>query len=192
MLLALCEGNPSFPGGFPSQRPVTRSFDISFDLCLTKRQSLICKVSFDNLMIILVQKGNHFHYFYEIKPGWLWRMTSRDPFTPCERKWFLWRHDANHQKWNTRHCEYQICHLTVNRVYFTLECRINSSMLDRYLSHGVQQRSNTHEIDNFLCWAIGFSHQSGQCKRWHSWPVPHIEDTQHGTGIFGFISNQTM
>ena len=27
-LLALCEGNPSVTGGFPSQRPVTRSFDV--------------------------------------------------------------------------------------------------------------------------------------------------------------------
>ena len=28
-LLALCEGNPPVTDGFPSQRPVTRSFDIS-------------------------------------------------------------------------------------------------------------------------------------------------------------------
>ena len=28
-LLALCEGNPPVTGGFPSQRPVTRSFDLS-------------------------------------------------------------------------------------------------------------------------------------------------------------------
>ena len=28
-LLALCEGNPPVTGGFPSQRPVTRSFDFS-------------------------------------------------------------------------------------------------------------------------------------------------------------------
>ena len=31
-LLALCEGNPPVTGGFPSQRPVTRSFDVLFDL----------------------------------------------------------------------------------------------------------------------------------------------------------------
>ena len=35
-LLALCEGNLPVTGGFPSQRPVTRSFDIFFDLCLNK------------------------------------------------------------------------------------------------------------------------------------------------------------
>ena len=36
-LLALCEGNPPVTGGFPSQRPVTRSFEIFFDLRLNKR-----------------------------------------------------------------------------------------------------------------------------------------------------------
>ena len=38
-LLAVCEGNPPFHGGFPSQRPVTRSFYIFFDLRLNKRLS---------------------------------------------------------------------------------------------------------------------------------------------------------
>ena len=31
-LLAICEGNPPVTSGFPSQRPVTRSFDVFFDL----------------------------------------------------------------------------------------------------------------------------------------------------------------
>ena len=35
-LPALCEGNPSVTRGFPSQRPVTRSFDVFFDLHLNK------------------------------------------------------------------------------------------------------------------------------------------------------------
>ena len=38
-LLVLCEGNPPITGGFPSQRPVARSFDIFFDLRLNKRLS---------------------------------------------------------------------------------------------------------------------------------------------------------
>ena len=33
-LLALCVGNSPVPGEFPTQRPVTRSFDVSFDLRL--------------------------------------------------------------------------------------------------------------------------------------------------------------
>ena len=36
-LLAICAGNSPFPGEFPSQRPVTRSFDVFFDLRLNKR-----------------------------------------------------------------------------------------------------------------------------------------------------------
>ena len=34
--LALCAGNSPFTGEFPSQRPVTQSFDVFFDLRLTK------------------------------------------------------------------------------------------------------------------------------------------------------------
>ena len=30
--LAFCEGNPPVTGGIPSQRPVTQSFDVFFDL----------------------------------------------------------------------------------------------------------------------------------------------------------------
>ena len=35
-LLAFCEGNPSVTDGFPSERPVTRSLDIFFDMRLNK------------------------------------------------------------------------------------------------------------------------------------------------------------
>ena len=38
-LLALCEGNSLTTSEFPSQRPVTQSFDVFFDLCLNKRLS---------------------------------------------------------------------------------------------------------------------------------------------------------
>ena len=37
--LAICEGNSLVPGEFPAQRPVTRSFDVFFDLRLNKRLS---------------------------------------------------------------------------------------------------------------------------------------------------------
>ena len=36
-LLAFCEENPSITGGFPSQRPMTRSFDVFADRRLNKR-----------------------------------------------------------------------------------------------------------------------------------------------------------
>ena len=39
-LLALCAGNSPVPGEFLSQRPVTRSFDVFFDLSLNKQLSI--------------------------------------------------------------------------------------------------------------------------------------------------------
>ena len=38
-LLAICAGNSPATGEFPAQRPVTRSFDVFFDLRLNKRLS---------------------------------------------------------------------------------------------------------------------------------------------------------
>ena len=38
-LLAICAGNSPVPGEFPAQRPVTRNFDVFFDLRLNKRLS---------------------------------------------------------------------------------------------------------------------------------------------------------
>ena len=38
-LLAICAGNSPGTGEFPVQRPVTRSFDVFFDLRLNKRLS---------------------------------------------------------------------------------------------------------------------------------------------------------
>ena len=35
--LAICTWNSTVPGEFPAQRPVTRSFDVFFDLRLNKR-----------------------------------------------------------------------------------------------------------------------------------------------------------
>ena len=36
-LLAICAGISPSSGEFPAQRPVTRSFDVFYDLCLDKR-----------------------------------------------------------------------------------------------------------------------------------------------------------
>ena len=38
-LLAICAGNSSVPGEFPTQRSVTRSFDVFFDRRLNKQLS---------------------------------------------------------------------------------------------------------------------------------------------------------
>ena len=44
-LLALCEGNPPVTGGFPSQRPVTRSFDVFFICAWINRYQPLSKQS---------------------------------------------------------------------------------------------------------------------------------------------------
>ena len=36
-LLAICVGNSPVTGEFPTQRPVTQTFDVFFDLCMNKR-----------------------------------------------------------------------------------------------------------------------------------------------------------
>ena len=52
-LLALCEGIPPVTGGFPSQRPVTQSFDVFFDLRLNKRLSKLNNTN-DNISWIWI------------------------------------------------------------------------------------------------------------------------------------------
>ena len=42
-LLAICAGNSPVPGEFPAQMPVTRGFDVCFDLRPNKRLSKQCK-----------------------------------------------------------------------------------------------------------------------------------------------------
>ena len=39
VLLAICAGNSPVPGEFPTQSPVTRSFDVFFDLRVKNRKA---------------------------------------------------------------------------------------------------------------------------------------------------------
>ena len=50
ILLAFWDGNPTVPGGFPSQRPATRGFDVFFDLCLNKQ---LGKNHFDVIVMVV-------------------------------------------------------------------------------------------------------------------------------------------
>ena len=54
-LLDLCEGNPPVTGGFPSQRPVTQSFDVFCDLRRKKtvEQTIETPVIWDSIALIL-------------------------------------------------------------------------------------------------------------------------------------------
>ena len=44
-LLAICAKNSPVTGEFPSQRPVTRSFDVFFDMRLNMRHKMAGRIS---------------------------------------------------------------------------------------------------------------------------------------------------
>ena len=54
-LLTLCTGNSPVTGEFPSQRPVTRSFDVFFDLRLEQKveQTIARLVIWDAIALIM-------------------------------------------------------------------------------------------------------------------------------------------
>ena len=57
-LLTICAGNSLVTGEFPSQRPVTRSFDIFFDLCLKQivEQTMETPVIWDASALIMTSE----------------------------------------------------------------------------------------------------------------------------------------
>ena len=79
-LLAICAGNSPVPGEFPTQRPVTRSFDVYFDLRLNKR---LCKQSwgwwFETLLCPLWRHSNELEgssWNYTRYLNWILRLRN--------------------------------------------------------------------------------------------------------------------
>ena len=70
--LAICAGNSPVPGEFPAQRPVTRSFDVFFDLRLNK---WLCKQSwgwwFETLSCPLWRHCNGVPLYDIRHPNWV-------------------------------------------------------------------------------------------------------------------------
>ena len=52
-LLAICAGNSPVTGEFPTQRPVTRSFDIFLDLRMNKPLTIMRLVNLDAIELIM-------------------------------------------------------------------------------------------------------------------------------------------
>ena len=69
-LLAICAGNSLVTGEFPSQRPVTQSFDVFFDVCPNKRLS-----------------KQSYGLWFEMPSGSLWRHCNE--FICCKFWWFF-------------------------------------------------------------------------------------------------------
>ena len=67
-LLAICAGNSPVTGEFPTQRPVTRSFDVFFDLRLFKRLS-----------------KQWWRWWFETPPCPLWRYRNVDNMNHCNQ-----------------------------------------------------------------------------------------------------------
>ena len=66
-LLAICAGNSPVPGEFPTQRPVARSFDVSFDLCrkngwVNNRKAGDLRRYRAHYDVIVMDSFNHIHH----------------------------------------------------------------------------------------------------------------------------------
>ena len=111
-LLAICAGNSPLTGEFPTQRPVTRSFDVFFDLRLNIRLS---KQSwgwwFEMPSRPLWRHCNGYQPFYSCSPGLLqwhwaiiWCTSSSEVTLKNMDKYVIWICDKPRYKWeNTRH-----------------------------------------------------------------------------------------
>ena len=93
-LLAICAGNSPVPGEFPAQRPVTRSFDVFFDLRLNKRLS-----------------KQSWSWWFETLPRPLWRHSNEIAMrcmchSPILIQEMAWCHQA------TSHYRIQWCRTT--------------------------------------------------------------------------------
>ena len=127
MLLAICAGNSLVTGEFPAQRPVTRSFDVSFDLRLNKR---LCKQSWGwwsetPPRSLWHQCNDMTHYSYEMimmLNGALWDTHNRHSRAP---PWQLWR-IISYVQIHTYPC------VSSTKVwYFPYMCSVRISLLHR-------------------------------------------------------------
>ena len=119
VLLALCMGNPPVHGGFPSQRPVTRSFDIFFDLRLNKRLS-----------------KQLWSWWFETSSGSLWRHCNGSLKTFCLNRCVL-----GQPKDVSLNCLYRTKKLTLKFVSKTV-CLIKSEFCWRILSVNILPHLN--------------------------------------------------
>ena len=90
-LLALYEGNPSVTGGIPPQRPMTRSFDVFFDLRPSKRLSRQSR----RMWFETPSRSLWHHCNVEsavndnLNKWWLWRQTLSLVLSDCKLQTIL-------------------------------------------------------------------------------------------------------
>ena len=124
-LLPFCVGNSPVTGEFPSQRPVTRSFDVFFDLCLNKRlskQSRGCWFKMTSRSIWRHCNGNTTDYCqlaatnFSINNGGQIRHTERS-ITNCNDTQRLKKRFGAVQWCNTNPNEWNRCTTEAQRTY---------------------------------------------------------------------------
>ena len=94
-LLVLCAGNSPVTGEFPAQRPVTRSFDVFFDLRLNKRMSKQSWGWWFETPSYSLWRHRNGHYVNESDPTiWFRFLTTlqfgRDALTVCSLCMTAW------------------------------------------------------------------------------------------------------
>ena len=105
-LLAFCAGNSPVPGEFPAQRPVTRSFDVVFDLRLNKLLSKQswgwwvetpwcplwrhCNVKVPFSKVRICYPGNTFKMADEIP----WNLTAFGVLNTCDVLLLWWKFES--------------------------------------------------------------------------------------------------
>ena len=105
-LLALCARNSPVTGEFPSQRLVTRCFDVFFVLRLNKQSWGLClwrhRAHYDVIvMISLTYKSSHSYFYIALRDDTMAWKRSLDVFfvlrlNKQSRGWCLWRHRAHY------------------------------------------------------------------------------------------------
>ena len=96
--LALCEGNAPVTGKFPSQRPVTRSFDVFFDLRLKKgvKETIETPVIWDTIALIMTPLLWKFETIWELHKVIDLRDFTKDEFKSDES----FHNNVQEKKWH--------------------------------------------------------------------------------------------
>ena len=126
--LALCEGNALVTGGFPSQRQVTRSFDVLFDQRLSKRLS-----------------KHSTHQWFDTPPRWLWRHCN-DWSAQC-----LTEVHHEYVRNGKEKKQFNFISSYESLIYFTIII-ICGAQLKLFLSHNIQSfHVITTQHTNLIC-----------------------------------------
>ena len=149
-LMALCQGNPSATGGFPSQKPVTRSFDVFFDL---RRSKLLIKHSRRR--------------WFETPSRSLWRhpndFTQHTYYTPAKKNYVHVKPGSPYHSDNTEWVAYEHPNAVTNGHTFNIQPRTWRTLgsCSYHYNNVAGVVSNLTSISNcdqgyvsFICWPL--------------------------------------